>query len=184
MGGEDKGLVELAGRPMVDFVLDALRPQVGPVLINANRNTERYAAYGYPVINDVLQGYIGPLVGALTGLRQLQTEFMVTVPCDAPLLAPDLVERLLEGCVADDADVAVATDAKRLQPVFLLLRGRVAPALESYLAAGGRKIDAWFDDVRVATVDFSDRGDTFVNVNDADERHRVEQQLLRMQALR
>jgi molybdopterin-guanine dinucleotide biosynthesis protein A len=178
MGGEDKGFVALAGRPMIEHVLGALRPQVGPLLINANRSLERYATYGYPVITDILQGYMGPLVGALTGLQHTKTDFLATVPCDAPLIARDLVERLLEGCVAGDADLAVARDGERLQPVFLLLRARVAPALEAYLAKGGRKIDAWFNEVRVATVDFSDRVDTFVNVNDADERRRVEERLL------
>jgi molybdenum cofactor guanylyltransferase len=178
MGGEDKGLVELAGRPMVEHVLDALRPQVGPLLINANRNLERYGGYGYPVVSDALQGYMGPLVGALSALQRLETEFLVTVPCDAPLIAPDLVGRLHEQCVTGDADVAVARDGERLQPVFLLLRASVAPALDAYLAAGGRKIDAWFGEVRVATADFSDRLDTFINVNDPDERRRVEARLL------
>jgi molybdenum cofactor guanylyltransferase len=94
MGGEDKGLVELAGRAMVEYVLDALRPQVGPLLINANRNLDRYGAYGQPVIGDTLQGYLGPLAGVLSALQRLETDFLVTAPCDAPLIAPDLVARL------------------------------------------------------------------------------------------
>ena len=178
MGGEDKGLVELAGRPMVEHVLDALRPQVGTVLINANRNRDRYAAYGHPVIADSLEGYMGPLAGVLSALQHLKTEFLVTAPCDAPLVAPDLVRRLHAACVAAGADVVVATDGHRQQPVFLLLRAGVAPALEAYLAGGGRKIDAWFGQVRLAEADFSDATDTFVNVNDPDERRRIEVRLL------
>lgn len=184
MGGEDKGLVELAGRPMVEHVLVALRPQVGPLLINANRNLERYAAFGHPVIQDTLDGFQGPLAGALAGMRQLGTEFLVTVPCDAPLLAPDLVARLLQACLARETDLAVASDGHRQQPVFLLLRARVAASLESYLAAGGRKIDTWFAALRVAEADFSDQPDTFVNVNDPDERQRVEARLLSTAAAR
>jgi molybdopterin-guanine dinucleotide biosynthesis protein A len=178
MGGTDKGLVELAGRPMVEHVLDALRPQVGPLLINANRNLDRYAAYGHPVISDTLQGYVGPLAGVLSALQRLATGLLVTVPCDAPLVAPDLVSRLYAACVSNDADVAVATDGERQQPVFLLLRAGLAPALESYLAAGGRKIDTWFARLRLAEADFSDALDTFVNVNDPDERQRLDVRLL------
>ena len=178
MGGMDKGLVELAGRPMIEHVLDALRPQVGSLLINANRNIDRYAAYGHPVVSDTLQGFMGPLAGVLAALQRLATEFLVTVPCDAPLVAPDLAGRLYDACVANDADVAVATDGRRQQPVFLLLRAGTAPSLESYLAGGGRKIDTWFAGLRLAEADFSDALDTFVNVNDPDERQRLEARLL------
>jgi molybdenum cofactor guanylyltransferase len=178
MGGLDKGLVELAGRPMIEHVLDALGPQVGSLLINANRNLERYSAYGHPVINDTLQGYMGPLAGVLSAMHRLASGFLVTVPCDAPLLAPDLVSRLYEACVAQGADVAVATDGRRQQPVFLLLRAGTAPALESYLAGGGRKIDTWFAQLRLAEADFSDAPDTFVNVNDPDERQCLEARFL------
>ena len=178
MGGEDKGLVLLAGRPMVEHVLDALRPQVGALLINANRNRERYAEYRCPVVTDTLGGFLGPLAGVLSALPHVRTEFMATVPCDAPLIAPDLVRRLHSACVSQEADVAVASAEGRQQPVFLLLRVRVAPALEAYLAGGGRKIDAWFDQVRLAVVDFSDEPDTFVNVNDPGERQRVEARLV------
>lgn len=178
MGGMDKGLVELVGRPMIEHVLDALRPQVGSLLINANRNIDRYAAYGHPVVSDSLQGFMGPLAGVLTALQRLATEFLVTVPCDAPLVAPDLVGRLHAACVAKDADVAVATDGRRQQPVFLLLRAGMASSLEAYLASGGRKIDTWFAQLRLAEADFSDALDTFVNVNDPDERQRLEARLL------
>lgn len=178
MGGMDKGLVELAGRPMIEHVLDALRPQVGSLMINANRNIDRYAAYGHPVVSDSLQGFMGPLAGVLAALQRLATEFLVTVPCDAPLVAPDLVSRLYDACIANDADVAVATDGQRQQPVFLLLRACMAPSLEAYLAGGGRKIDTWFARLRLAEADLGDVLDTFVNVNDPDERQRLETRLL------
>jgi len=178
MGGEDKGLVELAGRPMAWHALEALRPQVGPLWINANRNLDRYSAFGQEVVADTLQGYMGPLAGIHSALQRLTTEFLVTVPCDAPLIAPDLVRRLHAACMAGAADLAVAADGERQQPVFLLLRATVAPSLESYLASGGRKIDRWFATSRLAEADFSDEPDTFVNVNDPDERRRVEALML------
>jgi molybdopterin-guanine dinucleotide biosynthesis protein A len=136
------------------------------------------------VIADALDGYQGPLAGVLSALRHIATEFLATVPCDAPLLASDLVCRLHEACVAGQADVAVATDGQRRQPVFLLLRTGVAPALETYLAGGGRKIDAWFSRLRIAEADFSDEPDAFANVNDPDERQRIEAWLLSRQASR
>jgi molybdenum cofactor guanylyltransferase len=184
MGGEDKGLVLLGGRPMVAHVIDALRPQVGSIVVNANRNRDRYAAFGHPVIADAIGGYQGPLAGVLTALQQCRTEFLVTAPCDAPLVGPDLVYRLYKACISGGADLAVASDGERQQPVFLLLRTTVAPSLEAYLAGGGRKIDAWFSQVRVAEADFSDQPDTFVNVNDPDERQRIEARLLSTNAVR
>lgn len=178
MGGEDKGLVTLAGRPMVAHVLSALRPQVGPLLVNANRNQERYESFGHPVFADEIDGHQGPLAGVLTALRHCTTGLLVTAPCDAPLVAPDLVARLYAALDAAGADLAVASDGERQQPVFLLLRATLAPSLEAYLDGGGRKIDAWFGQLRVAVADFSDEPDTFVNVNDPDERQRVEARLV------
>lgn len=183
MGGLDKGLVELAGRPMIEYVLEALGPQVGSLLISANRNLDRYSAYGHPVVIDTLQGYMGPLAGMLSAMQRLATAFLVTVPCDAPLLSPDLVSRLYDACVAQGADAAVATDGRRQQPVFLLLRAGMAPALESYLAGGGRRVDSWLARLRVAETDFSDAPDTFINVNEPDDRQRLEATLLSRQGL-
>jgi molybdenum cofactor guanylyltransferase len=177
MGGDDKGLIEILGRPMIEFVLDALRPQVGSIVINANRNLDRYSAFGHPVVPDTLAGFMGPLAGVSSAMQGLATEFLLTVPCDAPLVAPDLARRLHDACTHGDADLAVATDGQRQQPVFLLLRKRVAPSLAAYLTAGGRKIDAWFGQLRIAEADFSDEPDTFVNVNDPGERQRVEARL-------
>jgi molybdopterin-guanine dinucleotide biosynthesis protein A len=177
MGGSDKGLVELAGRPLIEHVLDTLRPQVHTVLINANRNLDRYAAYGHAVIADAAEGYLGPLAGVLSGLQHMQTEFLVTVPCDAPLLAPDLVRRLYDAREAANADVVVASDGVRQQPVFMLLRAGVVPALEAYFVDGGRKVSTWLGQVRLAEADFSDSPDAFVNLNDADDSARIEARL-------
>ena len=184
MGGEDTGLVELAGQPMIEHVLAALRPQVGAVIINANRNLDRYAAYGHPVVPDEMSGFLGPLAGVASALPRLGSEFLLTVPCDAPLLSPDLARRLVDACVAARADVAVASDGERLQPVFMLLRRTVASSLHAYLEGGGRKIDAWFAQVRLARADFSDEPDCFVNVNEPAERQRIEARLVSPRAPR
>lgn len=178
MGGEDKGLVPLAGRTMIEHVLGRIRPQVAQVLVNANRNLERYAIFGHPVISDSPGGFLGPLAGIASALPHVRTEYLLTVPCDAPLLVPDLAQRLLMACRAADAEAAVADDGARLQPVFLLLRTTVAPGLEAYLADGGRKIDTWLAQLRLARADFRDAPDCFVNVNDPAERQRLEERLL------
>lgn len=174
MGGADKGLVAVAGRPMVEQVLQALRPQVGPVLISANRNLERYAALGHPVVPDTLPDHPGPLAGVQAALRRLQTEFAVFVPCDAPLLPPDLVARLFDACFRSCADGAVVHDGMRRQPAFVLLRATLAPNVEDFLASGGRGFGAWLDRLTIADAPFDDAAGAFVNVNDADELRRVE----------
>jgi molybdopterin-guanine dinucleotide biosynthesis protein A len=177
MGGEDKGLVPLLDRPMIEHVLDALRPQVGDVIISANRNLDRYRRFGYPVVSDREDGYLGPLAGVRAGLEAAATPLLVTVPCDTPMLAADLVHRLAAARAAEDADLAVASDGQRLQPVFMLLHIRLRRSLTDYLAGGGRKIDAWYSGLRVAVADLSDRPDSFANVNDPAERERMEKQL-------
>jgi molybdopterin-guanine dinucleotide biosynthesis protein A len=184
MGGEDKGLLPLAGRPMIAHVLEALRPQVGTILVNANRNQELYDAFGHPVIADAIGGFLGPLAGVHAALQRCTSEFMVTAPCDAPLLAPDLVARMYAAHASAGADLVVASDGERRQPVFLLLRASLAPSLEAYLAGGDRKVDLWLGQLRVAEADFSDEPDTFVNVNDPGERQRVEARLVSTSAPR
>jgi len=174
MGGVDKGLVPVAGRPMIEHVLAALAPQVGPLLINANRNLERYAAYGHRVVPDTREGFLGPLAGVLSALAVLETDYLLTAPCDSPLIAPDLAERLHAALLAHDAEIVVARDAERQQPTFLLLRRGLAADLGEFLDSGGRKIDRWFECHRLAEADLSDRPGCFVNVNDPGERERVE----------
>jgi molybdopterin-guanine dinucleotide biosynthesis protein A len=177
MGGTDKGLVELAGRPMIAHVLAALAPQVERVLINANRNQARYAEFGYPVIADLDDGFLGPLAGLAAGLQAAATPLVLTAPCDCPLLPADLAARLRAALAAADAEIAVPFDGERLQPVFALVRRELAGSLAAYLAGGDRKIDRWFAQHRLAQADFSDRPETFVNVNDPAERAALELRL-------
>lgn len=179
MGGEDKGLVDLAGRPMLEYALDALRPQVGPILISANRNLDRYTEYGCRVVTDEAEDRPGPLAGVASAFQHLVTDYLLIVPCDAPLLAADLAPRLHAACVAEGTAAAVASDGRRMQPVFLMLRATVGPGLRSYLADGGRKVDTWLRQLSLAQVDFSDEPDCFVNVNEPTELGRVAARLER-----
>ena len=177
MGGQDKGLVQLAGRPMIAHVLAALAPQVEWLVVNANRNLDRYAAFGWPVVRDEDTGFLGPLAGLAAGMRAASTALVMTAPCDCPLLPPDLASRLHHALEESGADIAVPHDGERLQPVFMLVRRALKDSLEAYLGSGGRKIDRWFEHHDLAEVDFSDRPDTFVNVNDPEERRTVEARL-------
>ena len=169
MGGVDKGLVELDGRPLVAWVLERLAPQVGALLINANQNAERYAAFGHPVIGDAVGGFAGPLAGLHAALAAARTTWVVTVPCDSPFLPHDLVARLAHAAASAHATLAVARTFDQPHPVFALVRADVRPNLEAFLAGGGRKIDAWYAALRVVEVAFDDEADAFRNINTRDE---------------
>lgn len=178
MGGEDKGLVVLDGRRMVEYVLDALRPQVAAVLVNANRNQEAYARLtGCRVLADSMEGFAGPLAGMASALAVIDTEYLVTAPCDAPLVTGDLAPRLHAALVARHAEIAVAHDGERLQPVFALLRRGVLAGMLDYLRAGERKIDRWYATRLMATADFSDATDMFHNINTPQEHADLEARL-------
>jgi molybdopterin-guanine dinucleotide biosynthesis protein A len=165
MGGRDKGLVPFRGRPLVAWVIAAMAPQVAGLVINANRNLDVYGALGYPVIPDGLEGFQGPLAGFASAMAAVSTPWIVTAPCDGPFPAPDLVARLGAALVGDGAEIAVASDGQRIQPVYALLPVRLAPSLRDFLAAGDRKIDLWYARHRVGLADLGDRPGCFANVN-------------------
>ncbi len=169
MGGVDKGLVLLDGRPLVAHVLERLAPQVADVLINANQNLERYAGFGAPVVPDAVGGFAGPLAGLHAGMTRAAREFVVTVPCDSPFLPNDLVARLAAAQAADDAQLAVAKTFDQPHPVFALVARDVLPHLAAFLGAGGRKIDAWYATLNVIEVPFDDEAEAFRNINTVDE---------------
>lgn len=169
MGGVDKGLELLHGRPLAAWVLERLLPQVASVSINANQNVERYAELGVPVIADRLEGFAGPLAGMHAGLAAAPTAYLVTVPCDSPFLPPDLVARLHARLSAARAQLAVAKTGDQPHPVFALCRIDVLASLEAYLAAGGRKIDAWYAALETIEVPFDDEAEAFANINTREE---------------
>ena len=165
MGGKDKGLLPFAEGTLIGHVIEAIRPQVGTILISANRNLDQYQRLGFPVIADPLDGFQGPLAGFLGGLEKMQTEYLLTLPCDGPFVAVDLAQRLAVGLAAADAEIAVAHDGQRLQPVYALLHRGVLSDLRLALEQGERKIDRWYPRNRWVTVDFSDVPAQFSNIN-------------------
>jgi molybdopterin-guanine dinucleotide biosynthesis protein A len=165
MGGVDKGLRALRGRPMVAWVIERFSPQVDELLINANQNAATYAAFGHRVIPDVIPGFAGPLAGLHRGLTEAAHELVATAPCDSPFLPHDLVGRLLAALEGEGADLSVAKTGEQPHPVFCLCRKSVLPGLTEFLSGGGRKIDAWYSRIKAVEVLFDDQPDAFSNVN-------------------
>ena len=174
MGSVDKGLLELHGRPLAAWVIERLRPQVDHLLISANQNIERYAAFGHRVVEDDIPGYAGPLAGLHAGLTAATTPLIATAPCDSPFLPDDLVFRLLAALTASGAGLAVARTFDQPHPVFSLCRREVLPSLTHFLSAGERKVHRWHATLEVVEVAFDDEAGAFENINTHEELGRFE----------
>ncbi len=168
MGQRDKGLQLFRGKPMAQWAIERLKPQVDSILINANQNAEAYAAFGYPVVADQVQGFAGPLAGLHAGLLECTTPLLVTVPCDSPFLPLDLVARLRAALEANNAKLAVAKTGDQPHPVFSLVRREVLDSLTGFLVTGGRKIETWYAALKVVEVPFEDV-QAFANINTLEE---------------
>jgi len=177
LGGVDKGLVELHGRPLIEWVIEHLAPQVDTLLINANRNHERYARYGYTVIPDDFGDFAGPLAGFAAAMARAKQGALVTVPCDAPNPPRDLAERLASSLTEKKADLAVAHDGESLQPVHALLPVALLSDLMAFLEAGNRKTRHWYARHSSAIVDFSDCPQAFHNLNRPEDLARIVENL-------
>lgn len=174
MGGEDKGLIPFRGRPLVTFALDALASVAGRILVNANRNRDMYASFGYPVVADLTDSFDGPLAGLLSAMQAAETPYVLTVPCDSPLVTGRLLMRLCGAMQESKAELCAAHDGARLQPVFLLAERRLAADLEAYLASGERKMETWLRRHKLALADFSDHPELFANANTREELAELE----------
>jgi len=165
MGGQDKGLIEINGRALVAILIERLAQQISGILINANRNRDRYQAFGYSVVNDQLDDYQGPLAGFACAMNVVDTDFILTLPCDGPLLATDYVARFITRQAQTGATICVADDGERLQPVHALIKVDLLTSLNEFLASGDRKIDRWYALHDFVRTDFSDCADMFRNIN-------------------
>ena len=174
MGGIDKGLVQLKGEPMIMHVIKRLSPQVSEILINANREIETYQGFGFTIIADEISDFAGPLAGLHAGMKSAKTEFILSVPCDSPLLPEDLSARLIKAIEAQNVDIAVAKTGEQHHPVFCLCRTNLAQDLEAYLNADGRKVDEWQKKHAYIEVRFDDNPLAFANVNTHEELNKLE----------
>ena len=179
MGGIDKGLISFNGKPLIECTINRLKGQVGPIVINANRNITKYSAYGYPVIMDETHDFAGPLAGFLVGLSICKTPYLLTSPCDSPLLPSNLALLLSKKLQEDNAQLVYASTKERngkiwAQPVFCLMRADLTDSLQVFLGKGDLKIDHWFKELRVSTVVFED-AQAFANVNTPEELQALEE---------
>ncbi len=177
MGGVDKGLQLYNGTALAKHAIEQLQPQVGHLLINANRNLDIYQAWGLPVSADVLMDgitdFAGPLAGFLIGLQHCKTPYLMTVPCDTPRFPSDLVSRLADALSQQDAEIAMVSSPDeegvlRHQPVFCLMKRDLVESLKTFTDAGGRKIGAWAAQHKLARVNFNEVYDdpkAFYNAN-------------------
>ena len=187
MGGIDKGLQNFNGTPLTLHTLMRLQMQtsepLSQIMVVANRNLSAYESFGVQVWPDSTDGFAGPLAGFLTGLERCETDLLLTVPCDSPLFPLNLVQRLLDTLILEQADIAVAAAKEedgtvRAQPVFCLMRVNLLESLVKFMQSGGRKIDAWTALHKTVLVPF-DTADVdpraFFNANTLEELHRLEQ---------
>jgi molybdopterin-guanine dinucleotide biosynthesis protein A len=176
MGGADKGWVIVDGRPLIVSVVERFAPQVGHLLISANRNIERYAALGEVVEDDTAhvngEHFAGPLIGVLSALQRARTDWLAIVPCDAPNLPGDLVQRLASAMLDTDAIAACARSCGQLQPTFAVVKTSTVDQLASSIASGERAMHRWLESLNAVAVNFDD-AQAFINVNtipDTDQR--------------
>ncbi len=167
VGGSDKGLLMLHGKPLIERVADALRVQVGAILICANRHADEYARFGQ-VISDAMPGFHGPLAGIASALAATPSAWLLTVPVDAPDPPRELAQRLHAAAIAADAKAAVAHDGAHRQPLFALYRRDLAPSAAAALA-DDLPVYRWQDTIGAVEVDFSAQAPAFANLNTLDD---------------
>ena len=181
MNGVDKGLVTLQNKPLIAHVITRLKPQADEMFINANREIAAYEAFGLPILqdetNDFIGTYIGPLAGFILGLMHAKHDFVLTVPCDSPLLPHDLAQRLYKGMQESRADIAVASSGGDTHPVFCLMKKFVLPSLQAFVDAGERKVSKWQKSQKYVEVDFSDCDAAFTNLNTFENLNALELKL-------
>lgn len=179
MGGIDKGLIPFHGKPLIESAIAKLKPQVQTIVINANRSITKYATYGYPVVMDETPDFSGPLAGFSVGLKACKTPYLLTSPCDSPLLPNNLTELLAAEMESGDFQLVYASSKEAdgkvwAQPVFCLMRSNLESSLNQFLQKGDLKIDHWFKGLRTSTVVFDDPL-VFANVNTPEELKKLEE---------
>ena len=179
MGGKDKGWVHYRGKPLIQHVVERLSPQVSHLIISANRHVEDYQSFGYPVVSDRRPGqspderYQGPIAGILACLERITTDYAVIVPCDAPLLSPNLASTLLNH--AGGHSLVLFRDQARLQPLFGLYHRSLTPSLREYFASGGRKLVAWCETMQPCVIEHGEDETGFTNINTPGELNQLEE---------
>lgn len=169
MGGRDKGLIPVSGKPAIEHILERLGAQSGQFIISANRNLDRYTAYGHRVVTDCIDGFPGPLAGILTGLDACETQFLLTVPVDTPFISGDFPARMLACMQQHRVPACVAGFKGQMEPLFCLLDRSLKHSLREFLLQGQRSAQDWLRQIGAQTADCSDMPDQFINLNCAED---------------
>jgi len=172
MQGEDKGLILLNDKPLINYVVDVVNSKVDRLLISANRNVETYQQYG-EVITDELADFQGPLAGIAKAMSVVRTPYLLVLPCDSPLINEIVIDRLIQ-CMADkDMDICVADDGLRIHPTISLIKTSLKDNLLAFLDSGERKLGLWIERNNFQKVDFSDQPKVFVNLNNPQDFDKI-----------
>jgi len=177
LGPVDKGLLELAGQPLVQRAVNALSPYVSQVWISANQNIEQYAHYGQVLADDSSLGsWQGPLVGILTALERSSDEWLMCLPVDSPFVPNHLIPTLMQAAMQHPDKKAFYVRAERVHPLCLLIHHSAAPALRAYLEAGERRVQTWLKQIDAQAVDFGTEAETqFANINSVQDWQQAQQ---------
>ena len=178
MQGIDKGLIKLAGKPMIQYLLDSLSTHISNILISTNSSNPAYKSFNYPLIADLLPGGLGPLAGIHAGLSACNTQYLLVTPCDSPFLNTQLCERLIEALAKQHTKIAVAHDGERIQSTFVLIDKQLTNSLSSYLNRGGRRLITWLKEEKAVEVDCSDYKKSFTNINTISELNLAENTII------
>lgn len=163
LGGHDKGLQLLFGKPLIAWVCERVSTQVQTIVICANRHIDIYAAYA-PAVRDANADFRGPLAGIVSAYQTLKNDWLLTLPVDCPTPPLDLAQRLYQACKDSNSAAAFVHDGQRRQPLFALYRRDLNLSAQTALAQD-IGVWQWQDSINAIAVDFSDRTDDFVNLN-------------------
>ncbi len=163
MNNQDKGLVNLKGKPFIERLIEIIKPHTSNIIINANRNISEYEKYNYPVIKDEMLNFQGPLSGIYTMLKASENKYLFTLPCDCPNFRWEVIETFLKN--VNKKDLYIAHDHDRSQPVFTLISKSKLNSLRNFLENGERKIDAWYQQNDHEYIYFEKEKRFFDNIN-------------------
>ena len=167
MDGKDKGLMKIDNKFVIQHLHTLANKFCENVLVNVNRNFNKYKDFGFNTCSDLIDGYQGPLAGIYTGLKQTNTDYLITLPCDGPFINESYFKKMIK--LDENFDINVAFDGHRLQPVYCLLKKNLGESLGLFLQSGERKIDKWFELCSVNLINFSNNEEIFININNKEE---------------
>lgn len=166
LNGQNKGLISLAGKTLIEHVIDRLKPQTKHIIINANQDLHHYQSSNFPVVQDNVENYQGPLAGILSCRDHIKTPLVLTVPCDAPLLPKNLLEIMLKIYETNSPEqLCVAHDGQRMQNLFMLFNIQQFAHLHDFFQQNNRKVSDWIHAQAHTEVDFSNQQAQFININ-------------------